>query len=592
MWNRLRRRSQQSSLGSERGQALVLIALAFIGLAAFVGLTVDAGILFSYIGHLRRATDAASLAAANQFREGRAPEELSNMAFEMLELNGLNPVGVVAKVCDVRAPAPDILPPPSGDGFPDAGPGSLNNDDSLCPGETNPPSGPDTLRKYVRVETEVQVNFAFLPIIGWDSTVIRANSISEAASVDLVLVLDISASMSYNLCGDGIDNDEDGAIDDCSSNNPPDATGPVNGPPGLTNSESGIAWCIENRSLADDQPGDDPGGPPDGDREDDCHPFEEVRAAAHLLVDRMYYPYDRLGIVTFARLAGVKLELDPNDPPQPCGPVDTSDPDDLKACADNVIDLLDPVLEANVPVDCPNLYPAPPGTGDPRGCGGTNTGDGMKGAAGMYCRDAVAYGGNGDNDCDPGEMREEAVWIAIVLSDGVANSASKVSPPAVPDDWWCPEATWAPPTGSGPPYCNDGNPDPSTRHASTAVDDYDADDYARDWADFLGCPNPPNTTCAPTVPLGGQDVVIFSIGLGKDVTNYSEGGAPDQGEQLLRYIADVGDDGDAASIPDPCAGAAAEEDCGNYYFVLDPSGGQLLDVFEAIASRIFTRITH
>ena len=44
----------------ERGQALVLIAAAFVGIAAFVGLTVDAGILFINVGHLRRATDAAS----------------------------------------------------------------------------------------------------------------------------------------------------------------------------------------------------------------------------------------------------------------------------------------------------------------------------------------------------------------------------------------------------------------------------------------------------------------------------------------------------------------------------------------------------
>jgi len=44
----------------ERGQALILLALAFIGLAAFIGLTVDAGILFTNVGHLRRAVDAAS----------------------------------------------------------------------------------------------------------------------------------------------------------------------------------------------------------------------------------------------------------------------------------------------------------------------------------------------------------------------------------------------------------------------------------------------------------------------------------------------------------------------------------------------------
>jgi len=544
---------------------LVLIALAFIGLAAFIGLTIDAGILFSNIGHLRRATDAASLAAANQFREGRTPAELSAMAFEMLELNGLTPIGVAAKVCHLGSPF------------------SAYDDPSLCPGGTNPPNPADgTPRKYVRVETQLQVNFAFLPIIGWGSTIIQANSISEAASVDLVLVLDVSASMSYNLCSDGIDNDEDGGdgpgplgTDDCTSNNPPNPVDPPN--LGGKSSESDILQCITNRTLSDDVPGDDPELPPDGDREDDCHPFEEVREAAHLLIDRMYFPYDRIGIVAFARLAEIRLELDPNDPPLPCG----LNPNP-STCAHTVIDSLDPVLEANVPVDCPAFPP------DPRGCGGTNTGDGMKAAAGMYCRDLIAYGGNGDGDCDRNEMREEAVWISIVLSDGVVNSAAKVFPPVVPDDWWCPTATWAPPTGAGQPYCNDG--DPTTRHSSAAVDDYDADDYARDWADFLGCPSPPNAACAPTAPLGGQDVVIFSIGLGQDVTSYTEGGDLDQGEKLLRYVAAVGDDGDPST--DLCASAATGDDCGNYYFVLDPSGGQLLAVFEAIASRIFTRITH
>ncbi|MFQ5943578.1 MAG: TadE/TadG family type IV pilus assembly protein [Anaerolineales bacterium] len=539
----------------ERGQALVLLALAFVGIAAFVGLTVDAGILFTNVGHLRRATDASSLAAANQFREGRGPDELSDMAFEYLELNGLSPSGVVAKICDLDNP------------------GSQYDDPSLCP------VGSDTPRKYVNVETTLDVNFAFLPIIGWRSTTIRANSISEAASVDLVLVLDISASMSYNLCGDGIDNDEDGTIDDCSSNNPPDNVGPPN--LGGKNSESDVTQCIFNRSLPDDGPGENPAPAPDGDREDDCHPFEEVREAANRLVDRMYFPYDRLGIVTIGRLASAELELDHDDPPAPCGV--SPDP---STCAHSVINGLDPVLESNVAADCPNFLV----TGDPRGCGSTNTGDGMRIAAGMYCRDDVAYGGNGNGNCDRTEMREEAVWVSLVLSDGVVNAAADVVPPTVPTDWWCPNATWAPPTGTGPPYCQDG--DPSTRHPNTDLTNYDADDYARDWADFLGCPSPPNATCLPTTGVdGGQGVVIFTIGLGEDVTNYTEG-APDvdQGEKLLRYIAAVGDDGDPST--DPCSSAAIGADCGNYYFVLDPSGGQLLSVFEAIASRIFTRITH
>jgi hypothetical protein len=550
---------------AQRGQALVLLALAFVGLAAFIGLTVDAGILFSYVGHLRRATDAAALAAANQFRENRTPVQLSDMAYEMLVLNGLTPSSIAAYVCDLSGLYPSY------------------DDPSLCPAVG------DTARKFVRVESELQVNFAFLPIVGWDSTIIRANSISETASVDLVLVLDLSPSMSYNLCSDGIDNDEDGTPDDCDINDPSNETGPPNSVGG-TNSESDVRLCVANRALPDDDgPGEDTlQAAPDGDREDDCHPFEEVRDAAHLLVDRMYFPYDRLGIVSFATLATVNLELDPNDPPQPCGFVDVTNPADLKNCADTVIDTLDPEQEADVPTSCPDWY----STGDPRGCMSTNTGDGLWVAGGMFCRDDPAYGGDGDGNCDRGEMREEAVWIAIVLSDGVANAGSSTmpNPPATADDWICPDYTWGSPTGSGPPYCADGDPDPGTRHPRTDVDNYDADDYARDQADYLGCPNPSLGPCIATVPLGGQDAVIFSIGLGEAVTDYTKGGAVDQGEQLLRYIAAVGDDGDPST--DPCAPFASGDDCGNYYFVLDPSGGELLDVFEAIASRIFTRITH
>ncbi|MEJ2013567.1 MAG: pilus assembly protein TadG-related protein, partial [Anaerolineales bacterium] len=88
----------------QRGQAMVLIALAFIGLAAFTGLTVDAGILFIQIGHLRRAVDSASLAAANQFREGRSDNEIERAADEFINLNSLNPADADIFKCDLSDP--------------------------------------------------------------------------------------------------------------------------------------------------------------------------------------------------------------------------------------------------------------------------------------------------------------------------------------------------------------------------------------------------------------------------------------------------------------------------------------------------------
>ncbi len=32
-----------------------------------------------------------------------------------------------------------------------------------------------------------------------------------------------------------------------------------------------------------------------------CHPFEEVKDAAKAFVDQMYFPYDRVAVVTFDR---------------------------------------------------------------------------------------------------------------------------------------------------------------------------------------------------------------------------------------------------------------------------------------------------
>jgi LDH2 family malate/lactate/ureidoglycolate dehydrogenase len=93
--------------------------------------------------------------------------------------------------------------------------------------------------------------------------------------------------------------------------------------------------------------------------------------------------------------------------------------------------------------------------------------------------------------------------------------------------------------------------------------------------------------------------VIFTVGLGGlvndndgcDTSVYSVAECNDAevlGEELLRYVAAVGDDGNPTT--NPCGSVATGNDCGNYYF--SPTGSGVLQVFEAIAGRIFTRITH
>src|SRR3990172_1414504 len=86
----------------------------------------------------------------------------------------------------------------------------------------------------------------------------------------------------------------------------------------------------------------------------------------------------------------------------------------------------------------------------------------------------------------PPRGRQEAVWIVVLLTDGAANAAVRTYTPSV--EWICPPSTWASPPAGRPPYCQDGDGDPGTRHVS-ADTEFDADDRARDMADFVGCPD-------------------------------------------------------------------------------------------------------
>ncbi len=508
----------------QRGQAMVLIALAFIGLAAFTGLAVDAGILFIQIGHLRRAVDSASLAAANQFREGRSDAEIERAADEFINLNSLNPANAEIFKCDITDPTTTNTNP--------------YHDITLCPPDTDGDGVHDDEppRKYVRVRATMPVDFAFLPIIGWGSIDIQADAISEAASVDIVLAIDTSESMAYDAdCHDGDDDDGDGVDDDCdpSQYGWPGSPGPTTDPfwdlpddyyrdPDLCNDLDTVAPGIQ-------------GG---------CHPFEEVRAAALALVNRMYFPYDRMAVISFDRNAVAQLNLSSN--------------------ASSIVSSIGNLTVYKL-AGCPGFPP------DPTLCTSTNIADGLK------------VGGSQFGSF----LREEAVLIFILLSDGSANAATDtLGNPICPSPGGPGAPTWL------QPFCKDEDFEEGLGQWG-----YDTEDAAVDQSYFVGCPeansfDPTLTSCASP----GQGAVVFTIGLGDDMINnikcdpgaYPGGCELDQGEKLLRYVAAVGDDGDPST--DPCSSTGTGLSCGNYYFA--PQGGSLLQVFEAIASRIFTRIIH
>lgn len=204
--------------------------------------------------------------------------------------------------------------------------------------------------------------------------------------------------------------------------------------------------------------------------------------------------------------------------------------------------------------------------------------------------------------------RPGAVWVMVFLSDGLANFSDTVggggsssgdtlnSLGGIPTQYvngYCGgrlnEGFWQNPIfctdkTAVPRYCLDSTPascppgaiTPNPANALT-TNFYSPLDYAYDMVDLLALTSSTNTN-----EPRGNDIAVYTIGLGESVI-----GNQPVAENLLRYMAAVGDDGDRGT--NPCTGIPAKTSCGNYYFANE--GGALLAIFEDIASRIYTRIS-
>ncbi len=169
--NRLLKRITRGRLGhAQPGQILIIVVFAIVGLVAFMGLVVDTGLVFVGYGALRRSVDSAALAAAAQYRKDPNPAGLTKAALEFLVLNGVSNAGAEVHVCNTDYPT--------------------YHDAALC---TIP-----ARRRLVRVDATTTVPLAFLPVIGIRTVALNATATSEAASLDIVLALDASESMSWD----------------------------------------------------------------------------------------------------------------------------------------------------------------------------------------------------------------------------------------------------------------------------------------------------------------------------------------------------------------------------------------------------------
>ncbi len=581
---------------NQAGQTIILMALGMVVLLAFVGLVTDVSLLFVRFSQLRRAVDSASIAAAGQVRENRDYADIALSARQFIRLHGLDPDRVLVQTCVTNPGDPE-----------------------LC---VTPP------RKLIRVIAQVDVPTTFLRLLGWGTVTLEASATSETAVLDVALVLDTSESMSrsttqaqYTAIGlppSGTPSIRADCAQDRRWQHGACCNDPGNGQVDL---EGNITGVTDNQ----------PQVPPDYS-DLVCQPFKQVRDAARAFVQRLDFTRgDRVVFVTFD-LNGVAIVPEVGGVTYP--PLITDE-----AIA---IDTLNRKIGVHVNdnflwTDCVTFHDetimwrsyewAAP-------CNDTNMGGGI-----LTANDTLT---------NPLYVRRTAVWVMIVLSDGAANvtpravrNGTEVSDGEYGYHGFCPWYTFCWPPSAGNPYPTEGDlapectetdtgwdypwcsdADPFTRHfcmtsegrvdlaaPNCDVTYYDAADFAMDMADFAGL-----VEVMPGVP--GNFMAMYSIGFGTPTDPISQ-----LGEEILRYVADAGDNGlidsdwwqdcrdnhhcadhpqpDPAFFgpPDPCDNETTPDlfdrkpykaDCGQYWYA--DNMADLDRVFAEIASRLFTRL--
>jgi Putative Flp pilus-assembly TadE/G-like len=567
---------------SSKGQALVILAVSFLAILAFVGFATDAGSLYITYTQLKRAIDASAVAAANNIKvhvlgetAAQRKTKIVEAAREMLNLNHVEDVSSLeVYLCD------DTVKPTEFAG--------------ICP---NLAAG-EAARKLAWVQATQDAPVYFLRLFGIQNVPLTVTSIGEAATVDMVLVFDVSESMASDT--------DCGSDHSCTPNYEPTKFNP--------------SQCNANNN---------------------CYPLRQAKDAAKGLIRGLFDGYDQVAVVTFDYKADVRFPLssdlsaaqsaidsqvnvhddapyglidwtfypgkkfnpifpddrdgngvdaDPGDPctlygdGTPWEKPDPFDPNTWKPCDDDsILDAFDWNDNHNWTDDnLPSKDPFVVGSYEVTSLLSTCTGCGIR-----VGTQVLKNGG-----------RPASVWIMVLLSDGIANlSDTHNTSAAVPSSFiygfcgsqpgtsfWSSCIDYNTPGFSAGRYCIDSPASqcpPGSTHTNTSGP-YSVEDYAMDMTDAAGLLESTNTR-----EPKGEDIVIYSIGLG----------AASSGANLLRYVADIGDNGmrDWGTSADPCYNAGSHtflpstSNCGNYYYA--PTGAYLDQIFEHIAAQIFTKIS-
>lgn len=478
----------------EKGQVLVIMGLIFIGLVAVIGLAIDLGLVFVAYSRLNRAVDAAALAATGEFKRNYTITEMEAAAKQLLKLNdidGTNALSIVVQTCENAAGDPELCTTPK--------------------------------RKLVRVIVKQDVPLYFLSVVGIKTAPIEVKAISEAASLDVMLVLDNSPTMAYDAprgYGSGV------KVADPLICNAMDPFGTSTATP---------SYDRPYTAGPDGLPGE-------------CHPFESLKWASINFVNRMNFEYDRVGVVAFNRTphigetewsvthSGIPLYGNVASNPEAArqtvvdaikhmkvyegsgkcpwyaweksAKIDPYTGEDIFPGHPNYWDPLavpkypnDPSREPcsmystdteYVGVNCPNTnIPNQDGSAlDISRCTTTNVGGAMSLALGSLQGDMGPY--NATAPFIPA-LRKESVWVIILVSDGRPNAGYDE------DGIICPAYTWG-----RTPNCRDKNPYIRNMKGDPK---YDPDDFGRYVADFVA----------------DNSVFTFTIGFGDDLYKRDDG---------------------------------------------------------------------
>ncbi len=174
---------------SRNGQSIILIAFAFIALIAFVGIATDVALLFVRYSALRRAVDAAAIAAAGQVRENATFLTLHAVAEQYMQMHGIQASSVKIETCETEIYDWLQIPANVGKTNADAMTALIAGNSELC--KTSP-------EKLVRVTGQIDSPTVFLSILGWHTVTLQTSSISQTAVLDVAIVLDTSLSEAYD----------------------------------------------------------------------------------------------------------------------------------------------------------------------------------------------------------------------------------------------------------------------------------------------------------------------------------------------------------------------------------------------------------